>query len=81
MVGDDWIGGWGPGDPADSEAPLPVGRKLVLVVCCRGCGGFDVGRRDWREGDSMAYWECRACGTRWKEPMAVGDKKVRAILP
>ncbi len=62
---------------------LPAGRRLVLVVCCTSapCGGFDVGRRDWREGDSMAYWECRACGHRWKEPMAVGNKKVRAILP
>jgi hypothetical protein len=81
MVGNDWLGGWGGGGMDQGGDGLPANRKAVVVVCCPKCSSFNVGRRDWCEGDIMAFWECRGCAERWKEPMKVGQAKIRAAIP
>ncbi len=69
-MAESWIGAerW---DDGQVER-LPPGRRLVVVICCRGCDSVDVGKRDSDAGDAVAFWQCRACGMRWKEPVSAG---------
>lgn len=75
--GDGWdsAADWSDRAPAP---PPPTTRRMVEVICCPGCGSLAVGRKD-AAGSTMAYWQCRGCATRWKEPGDIGSE--RAVIP